>query len=843
MSSHSAKLVPVQKVALIFNIILITSLSWFIRADMEATRILPASEEANANEYPAFLTIECAFATEHDRVYVYAEGNDMAWRGDLTSTVDFEDDVWIFDRGADGSAQLIIRFSSENDKATAMLYDDQDGDGEVAFHLRQGTVEITESKHWRVKVQSSNSSWLQHGVVNPNLSFWIDGTILRYLNWGEASPGREWALENVMTDGGADWRVEVVDGDEEGITDYQLQRLQAEFPEDMPVFRSTLYANESGNTPISYANYVFWPLLVSRHNYEAYNYFDHPPAISMAWELGKIDRVGILGYPVEQGYHINSRSGVWQKNRVNYADFENPMAYYDLAEDEDGQAELFIRLEVYAPQDRFFMDGKFPEAMTSVEYAWDQNDDGLWDYQLSLGGRHAVTSEVSWPDFSLLTVPYEDIPNWVTAQKWDAALWVAAENGGHRNSEGMSIWNVNRGFRDGVTVEPSGLRNGYLTGAKDHPPIEDYNEIQVGFRGEWSFEHQRRPHLYLSPVDGKLHLAHAAGGVWSLLDGGVLRYSNLDGDAYIDRWEYWQDEKLNEALTLKDGYLIYSGEGEVVIKEIDRGSRVFAAPPEDRNGWLALGESIDAYRHDLPAQDFRGMMARFSGTENSILGAEAGKVQFGADGFGFVLALEPGFKVEGEDLLGLKGLNYGDYWVDYAGKFELAAAIPARLEIMPVHKDESLGAMRVGERLTLVFRLINTGHQDAVGLMPLAKFSRLDGGRALSWKGEAAIAVPAGGSVEVEVPWVPEESGAWQMGIEMMGRKVEEGVVVDAIYEGSVWVTEAERAAVEETTGAFGLVMPGTVWALLAALMAVGAVAGCVCWRSIVRVEDRQDRE
>lgn len=835
MSGHSAKLVRVQKVALIFKIILITSLSWLIRADMEATRILPAREEANANEYPAFLIIECAFATEQDRVYVYAEGNDLAWRGDLTSTVDFDDDVWIFDRGADGSAQLIIRFSLEDEKATAMLYDDQDGDGVVAFRLRQGTVEITESKHWRVKVQSSNSSWLQHGMVNPNLSLWIDGTILRYLNWGEASPGREWALENVRTDGGADWRVEVVDGDEDGIADYQLQRLQAEFPEDMPVFRSTLYANERGNTPISYANYVFWPLLVSRHNYEAYNYFDHPPAISMAWELGKIDRVGILGYPAENGYHINSRSEVWQKNHTNYADFENPMAYYDLAKDADGEAELFVRLEVYAPKDRFFLQGNFPEAITSVEYAWDQDDDGQWDYQLSLGGRHAVTSEVGWSDFSLLTVPYKDLPKWVTGQEWDAALWVAAENGGYRNSEGMSIWNVNRGFRDGKTVEPSGLRNGYLTGVKDNPPVEDYNEIRVGFRGEWAFEQQRRPQLYLSPLDGKLHLAHAAGGVWALENGGEMRYANLDGDAYLDRWEYWIGEKLSRALTLKDGYLIYSGEGEVAIKQVDTRPYLFVGLPGDQAGWLALGEAIDEYGLDLAPMDLRRMMARIPGTESRIMGVQAQRVKITARGFGLALTLEPGFEVEGEDALSLAGLAPGDYWVEFAGEFEISAAIPARLAIMPIYKEDGAKAMRAGEQLALAFTIINTGNQDAVGVRLAAEFNQVNSEQASNWEGNASIEVPAGDSVEISVPWRPEGSGEWRLRIEVEGWGKGDGAMVGANFESRVWVSEAETARVEETMEAFDLVMPGTIWALMAGMMAVGAAAGWTCWRMIYR--------
>lgn len=711
-----------------------------------------------------------------------------------------------------------------------MLYDDRDGDGTVAYRVKPSKVEITESKYWHVKVQSSSNSWSRGGLVDPNLSFWIDGAILRYLNWGEASPGREWALENVETDGEIDWRVEVVDADDDGISDYQLQRLQAQFPEDMPVFRSSLYVNENNETPIPYSNYVFWPLLLTSHNYEGYNYFDHPPAIAMAWEQGKIDRVGIMGYPAERGYHINSRSAAWQNNRLNYADFENPMAYYDLAGDADGQAELFVRLEVYPPHDRFFMNGNFPDAMTSVEYAWDQDNDGGWDYQVSLGGRQAIRSEVPWPNFSLVTVPYEDVPDWVLGQEWDAALLVAAESGGHWNSEGMSIWNVNRGFRDGRMVEPSGLRNGYLTGFRDDPPIEDYSEIPEGFRGEWAFEYRRRPWLYLSPVDDKLHLAHAAGGVWALDQARQVRFKNLDGDAYLDRWEYWRQGELRESLTQVEDHLIYIAADQVVLKKVDSAASLFERrPPDNKDTWLSLGSALDQYDLDFAATDLRKMLARFPGTESRIIGAGARGVRITDSGFGFVLTLTPGFQVEGANLLGLAGLAAGDYWVAYAGDFEVSAVIPARLEIAPLYEAAWADALRPGEQVALAFEIKNTGQEDAWGVRLAVQFNKVDGDPASSWEWDAAIDVPAGGSAEVAVPWMPTESGEWRVRSEVMAPANEEGECVDVLFEGRVWVGEAEAPRVRDTLRAFGLVTPGTVLILMVAVMAVGAVAGRAC--------------
>jgi hypothetical protein len=497
---------------------------------------------------PGIVIIDCDFATGHDRVVVYDRNPDPRAEGGSGAITNFVNAVWIFDAGADGSAQLIIRFVTDSGQVVAYLFDDQDGDGEVAYQARGWEIIVTESRNWHVKAAAPRTWITPGGSVNPDISFFIDGSILRYLSWGEALPGLSWASQYATTDGDLDWVIDVVDQDRDGIADYQLQRLLSAFPADLPVFRSTLYANERRTPPLPYLHSVFWPLLVGSHAYESYNYFDHPPVVTVDWDKAKIDRVGILGYPTEQGYHINSRAAAWAKSQVNYADFENPMAYYDLAGDQDGRPELFVRFEVFASHDRFFLDGTYPAPMTQVEYAWDQDNDGRWDYHLSLGGANPITSTVDFPDFSIRTVPYAQIPAWVTGRPWAAAVFLAAQAGGYWNSEGMSLWNVNRGYRDGGIIEPSRLRDAYLVGSSDRPPIDDYSEIPPGFRGEVAFESFREPTLYISAIDQNLHLKYATSGIWVIDANREVRYSNLTGGAYLDHWEYYCNGTLQQQL-------------------------------------------------------------------------------------------------------------------------------------------------------------------------------------------------------------------------------------------------------------------------------------------------------
>ena len=63
--------------------------------------------------------------------------------------LDFQDDTWLFDAGADGKYDLAITFAQEEGKDVAYLYDDQNGDGQVGVRRRSGGSSSTSRRTGR----------------------------------------------------------------------------------------------------------------------------------------------------------------------------------------------------------------------------------------------------------------------------------------------------------------------------------------------------------------------------------------------------------------------------------------------------------------------------------------------------------------------------------------------------------------------------------------------------------------------------------------------------------------------------------------------------------------------
>ena len=737
-----------------------------VQAQTDITVFGVTQSDLDGDGRPDLTVVDCAFASAHDRILIVDRAGNMGTGSDVLAVTDFRDDVWIFDVGADGTAQLILVFAQEGEHRVAYLYDDRNGDGQVSYRARPRSVEITESSHWHVRVMARSDWFLPNGRVNPALVFHIDGYILRYLEWGEAAPAPEWARKGATTDGGVDWELEVVDADGDGIADYQLQRLLALSPPDANIFRSTLYVNRKPRHPEPYADALFWPLLVGKHDYEAYNYFDRPPVIAVDWGRAQIDRVGVLGYPTEQGYHINSWAR-WRKGEVNYANFENPMAYYDLAGDSDGRPELMVRFEVFAAGDSAFshevaQQGGLTRPFVQADYSWDQNNDGRWDYEVSVAGFHPVTDVVAFPNFAVQTVPYDRIPTWVMGRDWAIATFVVAENGGYWSSEGMGDWNVNRGFRDGHLVEPSGLRDLYLTGLIEEPPLENYADIRRGMRGEYATEQVGRPTLYWSPVDGRLHLFGAQGGVWNVDGRAVVRYADRNRDGYLDQWEYVAPDGRVRQLNVLPGFLLYAGDGEVVLKRADVALAVFSTlPPRNFAEWQALKDRLESFPAPAPADDLRGILARWEGPETRMTGAVVQNLQVTSRGFRLILHVGPGAQVVSSGVEGFAPPRapgaYRVVWED--GRWSVRPLTPAALGLVSLEVE----ATREGEEATIRALLRNFGLDDA-RQVPLCVL--LEGPRGARRVLTTTLSVlPGEGERELLWGWRPSTAGTWNVAV------------------------------------------------------------------------------
>lgn len=653
---------------------------------------------------------------------------------------------------------------------TASIYDDINDDGIVAFEIKGKLVFITESPHWHVQ-GSADIAWvLPTGQVNPNLRFRIDGYITRYMEWGETAAAVDWARANAITNGVVDWEVEIVDMDANGIPDYQLQRLINDFPAQYSsVFRATLYVNPHQQPAEPYENVVIWPLLVSRHGYESYNYFDHPPVVAVNWEDARIERVGILGYPIEHGYHINS-TVAWAKGQDNYANFENPMAYYDLASDKDGMSELFVRFEVFDKDDVTVL-GRYgipnPMPLTHVEYTWDGDNDGRWNYELGLAARFPISTVIPYADFSVRSVPYEDIPPWVMSQHWDIAIFFAEEDGGYWNSEGMGEWGPNRGYLDGAIVEPSGLRDLYLTGISDTAPVEYYQEIASGFRGEISLDYGSKPLLYINPVDRRLHLFRAMSGIWTIDDGKTIQMTDQTGDGFFDQWQYRSGESLQSQLNLIRDHLVFIGLDAVIIKQLrDVKEPILVLPPTTHEEWMRLGELTTPRPAFLADADIDDVLAQFAEPILQFSGASARQVRLTPNGYRFVLELQPGFGLTVDAKVLEEHIpTPGSYVLAYNdGDFSIQALTPPALRFGWLRFGPADGSLQEWDWATVSVDLYNDGLEDVHDLPVCATLTDPDEHRKVFT--DTVSLLPGEGSVSLAWDWAPDAAGTWTARVE-----------------------------------------------------------------------------
>lgn len=737
------------------------------RAQEPGLRIFQVSQEdLNDDGRPDLTIIDCSFYTSHDRILVYDGAGDMRYSDDWSQATDFRDDTWIFDAGADGRAKLIIQFSTTADGVQADVYDDEDGDGQVSYVVRSGRATVTESRFPALRITSVPNWTRPDGGLNYNFSIVQYGPLLAeeaessllapYIKRG-SNPVSEWLS---------------VDADGDGIPEYYLFRLLATVPKGLAVERAGLLSNEGRVLPKPSSAAVFWPWLGRDPNDSRQNYFATAPTIDYDWGQARVRQAGSVGYPVERGFHINSLR--YMLPNVRYVpDFENMMAYYDLANDHDTFPELHIRHRYYEPDDAY--GEKVSPALNEIRYSWNQlNQPGLdWDYKLGLAGRHLITSTVAYGDFSLAIVPYEELPRWVTSNTWDFATFVAREGQGYSSSEGIYEWAPIEEKGDDVVNADEAATAGskrpsaydYVQGITAEPPRDKFRSIRSGLRGEYSFKYGIRPYLYYSPVDRKLHLLKAEGGIWNVDDNTEVRYANLNGGEYLDQWTYIQRITGPQAITITQqlnvagSHLLYSGGDEVVIREARAAPSLFETlPPTNNDEWQALGKKLGSGGNSFRPGDFKDMMRQFAGPEATITRAALRDYRpVGADGFRFVLDLQPGFSVSGSAGLNLAGLSPGAYLVSYNGSFAVQPLTPPKLSLKMIALPALDTGPVVDSPVLLQVEASNAGLEDAVGLNLIA--ATRSGQATQTEIGRQSLDAKSGLPVRAQLNWWPKSGG------------------------------------------------------------------------------------
>lgn len=720
--------------------------------------------------HPVALILSCAFATDHDTVMIFPPGNVNVART-WQSYTDGQPSVWVFDAGSQSRASLIIQFRSIQNKLSALLYDDQNGDSQVSYSVNErGQVTVEETNYPTVVMYPKDNWWIKDGQVNFNLEMIIDGKVV-------AAFGAEEYLNTFRNDNAEDYHIWIHDTDEDGRPDYQIIQSLAPVPDSFGIIRSLIMVNpKDDELPIT--NAILWPYLGSVYkpldflteNQESTIPFlpsekrtsgliktndQSFPPIQISWPQAKIGYVG--EFVASRGNDHNWF--VYSINRLKQGDpteatFEAPFAFYDLAEDRDRYPELQIRHDYTVLNDNIlgYNQVAFPLRTQNIRYSWDQDNNGSWDFKVDLVGRYPITNTVSLSETTFLAPDYNYLPEWVISKPWDAATFVAAERDDIRTSEGIYEWSA------------SPLRDYFLYN-KDRLVLYPYNSITPGMRGEFRLISDEISSLYVSSIDHKVHLTQADQGIWQIDKNSTMRYANLNGDNYIDQWTYTrvitgeQSITTTRQLNIAQNYAFYSDDQSVRIRMANIAPALFETlPPSDHDSWLVLSAKLDASAPSFEATDLAAMFAQFQGSETAIDNGQLRDYRVIDKGYRFVLELKPGFRVQGSDIMGIQNLSAGVYSVVFDGAFHVEPLTAPNISLRLL--EQPMANVGMGQPVPLQIIVTNTGLEDRRNLELVATMS--SNGEEVEFA-RSAVDAFANLTQSIDLTWKPPAAGTWTL--------------------------------------------------------------------------------
>jgi len=731
--------------------------------------------DLDGDSLPDRTNIRCDFGTGNDLVQVYDRARNMQTSVDWQQATDFEDDLWVFDARIDGEADLVIDFRRDGETLVADLYDDRDGDGKVSYSTAGGRAWVTEPRGPTVRVVALDGWWQRDDKVNFNLYLEIDGPVRASftspaVRWRSAPAG---SLPS-MADGDPDVTILVRDVDNDGRPDYDLRQVLSTAA-IWTNYGTELAVNAHDNeAPLK--DFLFWPYLGGMTGYMKPNGESIPP-IQMDWGAARISIVAefVASRGGDSNWFVYSFDRFGAGDDV-YANFENPFAFYDLANDLDRVPELAARSEYYGPFEPRFPGGLLPHPVENIRYSWDQDNDGAWDFSLNLIGRHPISEVVTFPEFALQTVPYSEFPKWIVEHQWDTGVLVAVEGISYSSSEGIYEGSV-RAWRDS-----------YVTGQTSFPDMQRVQDVRAGLRLEYTPDLQAQAWLYLSPVDRKLHLHNAQGGVWNLDDAVRLRYEDLDRDGYLDQWQVTSEAprasataghtdaqdaeqlpvspNLLASLRLVGGILIYADSGQVrLVRTMLEPSMFETLPPHDHEEWLALGEQLDRHEAAFAPDALLEMATQFQGPTTHLQGATLADFRLTEDGLRFVLELQPGFQIiHDTNRLYVNSLTAGSYVVTYDGEFQVQPLTAPQLTVPQGGITTEPLSPQLGDWATVRVVVSNSGLQDATSV-PIGVYA-VRGEEEPFLVGEEELFIPGQGEGVLEFGWWPVQVGEWTIRVE-----------------------------------------------------------------------------
>jgi len=683
---------------------------------------------------------------------------------------------------------LVVRLSKSPgaDVATAVVYEAPAGSDHIPVVINGSSVTFSRALTPALTIRALGGWWVRDGKVNYNLDIQID--MPSYSMWGASYDPKfglgGWAAQ--VSPGTHVVDVMVRDPEGVGVPRWDLRQLLPPFP-GQGDYR-TNYVERMCDTPLKHDFGVSpeWPFVAISGGFEQPVGTLRPPIV-VDWATGKITAFSELVTARNQNcsYTVYSLRPL-EIGVLNKPDFETPFAFYDLSGKGAGFPDLILRTEHYPAGDQWSagLDPKVQRGVPvqqdfeTVRYSWsDEVGNGTWDYKVEVMGNHPYTSGTSIAGglATIMAPSYGAFPKWVIDRKWPVVTFVATEGSKYRSSEGIYDWS------------PREVGARYFLGEDANVASGAFTSIREGLRGEYRFGEPKRPALYFSPIDKRLHLLGADGGRFNLGHGWVLRLGNLTGGPYLDIWELdrsnatgGNDSKAKVSgggpavpmgaqtgRLLKLGQLlIYSSGHGLTVKRIGaRDASFVTQPPTDHASWVALRKALAPFqgaRRD--PFDMKGWLAALSGPELALDGVSLSNVQPAADGHTvrFELTVAQGAHASGA--LGLpvfSDLAPGRYVVTYDQRDQRWHRQPATApEVRATFQSTPLQAFEPA-RVTLT--LTNRGTLDWRGDLTL----RAGGETVRSWNG---VVVPGGGSTTEEIAWTPVTARQLPAAVSLAGR-------------------------------------------------------------------------
>lgn len=372
--------------------------------------------------------------------------------------------------------------------------------------------------------------WVRRGITNYNLDIQVNGPISAM--WG--------ATKTYLKETGpTEPLVKIVThANQQGLPIWDARWLLPPFPNQGFIRFSYAQTECVGPRQILPSPSPAWPYVAYTGGILQGNGTFAPPIV-VNWKASRIAFVSEI-VPVRGqacSYDFYSKTPV-QIGTINTPSFESPWGFYNLSHASTPYANLIVHtFSHYAgepgvvPPTYGALYGGAPTvpALENIRYSWaDHPGNQALNFKVDLYGSfpYHQTVKLMGGKLRVKAPSYQNYPTWVMDKQWPVQVFVQALPGGEVTSEGIYDW----------PAASVGLA--YALGLTSHPKVGGFSAITAGYRGEYRVGPSRPVKLYVSPVDGRIHLLYAQRGLWALANGAEMTEANLNHGPYIDQWTY-----------------------------------------------------------------------------------------------------------------------------------------------------------------------------------------------------------------------------------------------------------------------------------------------------------------